>query len=304
MDLQQRAERFGLESVLDSQDGLIRRDQAIAAGLAPTRVDDLLRRSRWTRVLPGIYLAGAGAMQLDQRIRAGWLWGGADSVIAGAAASHWNGQHHREPVDVVDVIVGPGRRLSVQPGYRVLRSEVAVRDWRWVRDVRVTTTARTCLDLARAQRDPDVEEALRRRMVTVPQLQRALERGAYRRGQRAARTLVAEMLSGPWSRGETKAHRHLREAGVTGWVANLRVASGGAVQFIDIAFEYVKLAIEIDGFGAHGNPAAMASDLAKQNRLVEEGWTVLRFTWHDLNDPARFVAVVLRNLERLRATTA
>ena len=181
---------------------------------------------------------------------------------------------------------------------------MADRDWRWVRDVRVTTTARTCLDLARARHDPDAEQALRRRLVTVPQLETALRRGAYRRGQRAARALVAELTSGPWSRGETKAHRFLRGAGMTGWVANLRVVQGGAVQFIDVAFEDVKLAVEIDGFDVHSDPAALARDLARQNRLVEDGWTVLRFTWHDLDDPARFVAVVLRALERLRAAKA
>jgi very-short-patch-repair endonuclease len=304
MDLQTLARRYGLEAVLEFQDRLIRRDQAIAAGLAPVRVDDLLRRTRWTRVLPAVYLAGAQPLQLDQRIRAGWLWGGADSVIAGAAASHWNGWRRREPIDVVDVIVDPGRRLSVQPGYRVLRCFVPDRDWRWVRDVRVTTTARTCLDLARTRRDPDAEQALRRRLVTVPQLEGALRRGAYLRGQRAARALVAELVSGPWSRGETKAHRHLRDAGVSGWVANLRVVHDDVVQFIDIAFEDVKLAVEIDGFDVHGDPAALARDLARQNRLVQAGWTVLRFTWHDLDDPTRFVAAVLRALQRLRAANA
>jgi very-short-patch-repair endonuclease len=161
--------------------------------------------------------------------------------------------------------------------------------------------ARTCLDLARAGRDPDPEDLLRRRLMTVDQLQRSLSRSRGRRGQRAAVALVADLVDGPWSRGETLAHRHLRAAGVTGWVGNLSLIIRGQRHVIDVAFEGVKLAVEIDGFSVHRTAADRARDLARQNALVEAGWTVLRFTWDDLQDADRFVATVLRVLRRLPA---
>jgi very-short-patch-repair endonuclease len=68
-----------------------------------------------------------------------------------------------------------------------------------------------------------------------------------------------------------------------------------------VAFEGVKLAVEIDGFAVHRTAADRARDLARQNALVEAGWTVLRFTWDDLQDADRFVATVLRVLRRLPA---
>ncbi len=57
---------------------------------------------------------------------------------------------------------------------------------------------------------------------------------------------------------------------------------------IDIAFPVRRLAVEVDGW-----------DRAKQNALVIAGWTVLRFTWHDIRDrPADTVARIVAALRR------
>jgi hypothetical protein len=45
----------GLDAVLHLQDGIIRRDQAMAAGLTEPTVDSRVRRGRWIRVLPRVY---------------------------------------------------------------------------------------------------------------------------------------------------------------------------------------------------------------------------------------------------------
>jgi very-short-patch-repair endonuclease len=42
---------------------------------------------------------------------------------------------------------------------------------------------------------------------------------------------------------------------------------------------------EADGRGPHGTPEAAYADRRRQNRLVNAGWTVLRFTWSDTLDP-------------------
>jgi len=298
MDLVRIAGDLGLDALLDDQNGVLRRDQALAAGVGRSRVDDLVRRRRWDRILPNVYVVGGAAPSAAQRVRAAWLWGGPTSTIGGAAAAFWLGLHTAEP-EIIDVLKMTGSRL-VAPGYRVQRSTVHDPDWCWRDRIRVTTTARTCLDLARVAADDASEEGLRRRLVTVPLMQRSLPNGFHRRGQVAARTLVADLADGPWSKGETVAHRHLRAAGITGWVANLRVVVNGAIHFVDIAFEDVKLDLEIDGFETHGNRVAFVQDRRRQNRLIGAGWTILQFTWDDLQDPAAFAATVRRTLQRLR----
>jgi very-short-patch-repair endonuclease len=55
------------------------------------------------------------------------------------------------------------------------------------------------------------------------------------------------------------------------------------------------LAIEIDGFNPHFGRRALQYDRARQNELVAEGWTVIRFTWEDLESRSREVARIIRD---------
>ena len=63
---------------------------------------------------------------------------------------------------------------------------------------------------------------------------------------------------------------------------------------VDFAYPEIKLAIEVDGFGAHGTPRAMAKDFVRQNGLVPYGWRVLRFTWQQVTRQPEMVAAAIR----------
>ena len=52
MDVAAFARVLGLEATLREQNGVIRRDQALAAGLTRHRIDNLVKQDRWVRVLP------------------------------------------------------------------------------------------------------------------------------------------------------------------------------------------------------------------------------------------------------------
>ena len=79
------------------------------------------------------------------------------------------------------------------------------------------------------------------------------------------------------------------DAAVTGWVLGLRV--DGVV--LDVAFPAARVAIEVDGWAWHSGVDRFRRDRQRQNALVLAGWTVLRFTWHDLTvEPERVVREV------------
>src|SRR4051812_9322346 len=142
------ARALGLERILARQDGVIRRDQAVAAGLSHDRIGDLVRRGRWVRLLPRVFGVGTYREHPRAWIRAVWLWAGDSAAIAGAAAAWWWDLTPKAP-QVVEVIVPPPARRSSQPGVTVFRGafdsrDAAFKDW-----IRVTTVTRTCLDLAR-----------------------------------------------------------------------------------------------------------------------------------------------------------
>ncbi len=62
---------------------------------------------------------------------------------------------------------------------------------------------------------------------------------------------------------------------------------------VGFAYPDVSLAIEVDGYEFHGSLGAFRHDRARQNELVAAGWTVLRFTWHDVTQrPERVVGSI------------
>jgi hypothetical protein len=64
----------GLEHILAAQDGIITRQQALAA-ITPSRLERLLGR-RWRVILPGIYAAQTGPLTPKQKARVALLYGG------------------------------------------------------------------------------------------------------------------------------------------------------------------------------------------------------------------------------------
>lgn len=64
----------GLEHILAAQDGIITRQQALAA-ITPSRLERLLGR-RWRVILPGIYAAQTGPLTPKHKARVALLYGG------------------------------------------------------------------------------------------------------------------------------------------------------------------------------------------------------------------------------------
>lgn len=54
------------------------------------------------------------------------------------------------------------------------------------------------------------------------------------------------------------------------------------------------LIVEIDGWQAHGSRPAFITDRRRQNRLVNAGYLVLRFTWDDIVHSPEAVTTAVR----------
>ncbi|MDN5860560.1 MAG: endonuclease domain-containing protein [Pseudonocardia sp.] len=84
--------------------------------------------------------------------------------------------------------------------------------------------------------------------------------------------------------------RLLRGAGIDGWVTGHPFGR----YLVDLAFPQQRLAIEVDGWAWHVDADRFQSDRRKGNALTAAGWTVLRFTWHDLHGRPRQVIAEIR----------
>jgi len=82
----------------------------------------------------------------------------------------------------------------------------------------------------------------------------------------------------------------LRRAGITGWELGLPFGRWT----IDLAFPDAKVAVEVDGWAWHVDVARFRADRRKGNALARAGWTVLRFTWHDVVSRPAYVVAEIR----------
>lgn len=236
----------------------------------------MARNGELTAILPGVFAATVRMTDPLVRMRAIALRD-PDAVFTGesAAALLWN-----RPGP--EVITATGRLRTKRPWASL--SERVI-DPEWITDrlgVRCTVPELTAIDLIPALGPDFVDQLLRESRDgkrTLARMWEAYRSHPKRPGNQLREHILRESRDQPWSAAERLAHRHLREAGMRGWVTNHRVVLGSRVYYLDIAVPKVQLALEVDGFASHRTKDAFDNDRIRQNDLVVADWTVLRITW-------------------------
>ncbi len=298
-----------MADLLREQNGLICRDQALVAGVPRIKIDGHVRHGRWQRVLPAVYLTEPSINGQEptpswrQRIRAAWMWAGDDAVIIGPAAAAWAGYFNDLPsATPIGVLVPPNRRKSAQPLIRVVRARIDDRDTTSCDGILISSACRSAVDLAAHGCNDLLHRMAQGNWLRPVPLQRALDRGAHRRGWTSARLAVRESLRNPHSEAERVTHRLLLATGISDWRANADLVINGWTVRPDLTFDEVKLIVEIDGFAYHGDRDAFERDRQRLNILTAAGWTVLRFTWRQIHDDPAAVVAQIKQTRRLLRT--
>lgn len=198
-------------------------------------------------------------------------------------------------------VAQPRGRATSRPPFVFARRQVPPELRRVTGHYTVTSPALTALDLCDELGGDGIDQALRMRATTLDQLREALELTRGRRGNQDRRRLLLDSRDEPWSAAERLLHRALREARLTGWVANHPIPSGPTgCYFADVAFPARKVIIEVEGHRFHRSPDQLHRDRERQNHLTALGWLVVRVDWPMLaNDPDAVVRLVETTL-RLR----
>ena len=168
----------------------------------------------------------------------------------------------------------------------------------------ITTVARTIIDLAWVM-DPDsveriVDDALVRRLTTVPLLSGAVQRNVHRgcRGGPVVRAALSLWSAGPLeSHAETEVLRWLLGAGVPEPVRQLEVVvPGGRRLRVDLAWPEARVALEVDGFAHHHGPRQLSADHERRSVLTSLGWSVLTTTVAEVRRGGASLVAALRTL--------
>lgn len=281
---------MGELELLTRQHGLISRRQALAAGLSASAITRRTATGEWCVILPGVYRHTAVTASDRVMVRATMLWRAV--TVSGSWAAWWHGLRP-EPVGALTVTAPLSSGARSWRDVRVRRRDLAAVDVMLLDRVRVIRRPLAALENARFADGQNVVDRALQRQVTLDQLDAAMARFSGAAGATAARGALAVVQDGTVSAPERKLAAALREAGLTEVKAGVRVWAGGRRCWLDFAVERRRLAIEVDGAAFHTDPVVFADDRARQNALVTDGWTVLRYTPTQISDQAaRIVAEI------------
>jgi hypothetical protein len=174
--------------------------------------------------------------------------------------------------------------------------------------VRVTTAARTVVDLARCLPFEAAvvlgDAALASGITTPEELTDMVRRSARRPGAGRARRAVSFLDGRSESVGESRSRVHLARVGLPPPLPQweVRDADGVTVGRGDFGWPERKVIGEFDGRAKYGRllkPGERPADAVYREKLREDalrslGCTVIRWTWHDLEDLEAFAAVARR----------
>jgi Transcriptional regulator, AbiEi antitoxin len=291
-----------LPELLDLQDGVLSRSQALACGLTTSGIAARLRAGRWRRVHRGVYATHAGPLSHAARAWAALLYCGAGAALSHgtAAVLHGLSGPHDGPIHVT---VPAHRKVVPQPGIVIHRSRrLTEKCEAGVVPARVDA-AGTVLDLvdgARSEKDAFVvaSQACQRQVTTASQLAVALDRRPETRWASGLKAVLDDVASGAHSLLELRYLRDVeRRHGLPRANRQRPLGRDGRREWTDCAYEEFATIVELDGRLGHDGPGAWR-DMDRDNRNLVAGEATLRYGWADVVgrpcEVARQVATVLR----------
>lgn len=274
-------------AVFERQHGVASIEQLEQSGLSRRQIELLERNGALVNLLRGAYRSPS--VPVTELGRCAALCVARPRVaIAGPTAGRLHGFRRVSADNRIHLIAPPAAQpATVDPRVVTYRTAaIHARDVIARPDgIRVTSRARTALDLARSLRFGDL----------VSVIEQAMHDGAT---EAEMRTVAVDWVRGrPWVRrylvaldcrlggGAAESHpevrvgRALRSAGVHGLVRQYRIElpGYGGARF-DLAVPRLRWAIEVDVFPTHAELAGAVSDRRRDDAAARLGWVVSRIT--------------------------
>ena len=279
------------------RDGVLSIVQLRACGLDDDAVAVRVRGGRLHRLYRGVYAVGHPGLTLRGRFRAAVLACGERAVLSHFAAAAFWGFWVWEEGRRVDVTVPGGARDL--DGVRVRRTRGLERDVQVRYEMRVTTPARTLLDLAAILPEKALRSVVRRaqaqRVVSIRQILELLERSNGHRGAAKLRSVIADGPAPTASDLEDLLLDLLDDGGIERPEINAPLRFGGQTIIPDYLWRAQRVAIEADSVTWHEHKLVREHDAYKQAQLEAAGLRALRITW------AQITRSPQQTLARIRA---
>lgn len=259
-----------------------------SAALAAHQISRHELRSRYAAIHQDVYVPRDAELTPVLRAKACWLRSRRRGILAGFSAAAVHGAKWIDPAlpaTIIDTNRRPAAGVHVWAGC-IEDDEIGVVD-----SMRLTTPARTALDLARryplgvavAAVDA-LAQAVELKLADVELL---VDRYEGHRGIKAARTALGLVDGGAQSPKETWLRLLLLRAGFPRPQTQIAVRNdwGWAEAYLDMGWEDIKLAVEYDGDQHRSSRYQYVKDIRRLEKLEHHyGWIVVRVVAEDHPD--------------------
>ena len=271
--------------------GPVARWQLLDVGIHRSQVRRWVIGQRMFPRYPGIYAWGRPELTEKGELSAGLLYAGRGAALGGLSALWWQELLGDRPALVH--IDAPGRATSRQDLH--IRHPRAI-DRRFHQDLPVTDLASALLAASPHLETRSLRLCLSRAdfhdLLHLPSLQAACACGPP--GSRALRTAMAihlPQLARCTNDLEIDFVLLCESQGLE--IPEPNEPKGRFRP--DMTWESRRLIVELDGKGAHSSAAQRSADASRQEWLESQGYTVLRFTWFEVNFRREYVAARVRD---------
>lgn len=278
------------QQICAGQHGVLSRRQLLEAGIPGSTIDSRLRKFLFP-VFCGVYAVGRPQVSREALWMAGVFAGGNGAALGGAsAAAAWGFMKVRPAVEVVRLGRARTERSPIHLNDEIQSIPLRIRNTRSLpdRDVRtigpiaIVSPARALLDLA-ASLTPSAWshaflEADRLGLLDDGELADCVERGRGHPGAGLLRSRLADRIP-DLDRAKSLLEGLMLEACRRDGVEPPEVNSVIGRHEVDCVWHARGLAVELDSYGFHRGQEKFEIDLRRNNRLLAEGWILLRFTW-------------------------
>jgi very-short-patch-repair endonuclease len=294
-----------LSELFARQFGLVTARQARSYGVHAPGISRRVASGEWIRVFPGVYRLAAVPVTPRQSALAAVLWAGDSALVSHATAAtlfEFDGVRTQKVEIWVPSHQGVrGTSVTVHRGGRLDRADRTT-----LHGIPITTPVRTLIDIAGRLEDDRLlavtEDLIRRGLVKPERLRVRL--AALRKSGRVGGGRLAGLLDGRGdgrpleSALEAMVWRLIVESGVHLPLRQFWVTAAGRRYRLDFAWPDLKIAVECDGQGHHGD-SRWNPDRARLADLASIEWRVMPITWDAcIHERERVIARLKRAVPR------
>jgi hypothetical protein len=287
-----------INALANRQRGYVNRRQLLALGLDRNAIDYRIRIGRLIPVHTGVYAVGHVPRLPQDRAYGALLACGPTALLSHGTAATLYGIYRRW--DTPFEVTVPTKRAP--RGVNTYRAKLIRADRAMVEGLRVTSPARTLLDMAPRLDGRQLKRAFNKLRLdhglSTDQLRDVLNRFPRHPGAARLRPLAAIRHNATRSRIERKFHAFCERHGLPEPLLNVKI---DGVE-VDAYFPEHRLIVEVDGYEVHSGPASFESDRDRDASMLALGLPTVRITEERMdNEPEREaerLRVILANLRR------